>query len=107
VQLGVCVWWWHCHVPVMSADAVVCLCCMLHRGPGDGVGSFSVFPVWSECVCVVCVLAGRRRFVCCVWQVLTGPGAVFVALAQFRASVVVCVAAWVGCVLLVTVWGWV
>ena len=106
MQLSVYVWWrWH--LPVMSTDAVVCLCCMLHRGPGDGVDSFSVFPVWSECVCVVCVLARGRRFVFCVWRVLPGPGAVVVALAQFLARVVVCVSLWVGCALLVTVQGWV
>ena len=45
------------YLTVMSDfDVVLCLLWRLYRRTVDGVGSLPVFPVWSECVCVVCVL---------------------------------------------------
>ena len=83
------------------------LCCLLHHDPVGVVDSFSVSPVWSECVCVVCVLARGRRFLFCVWRFLPGPDAVVVDISHFLARVVVCVSVWVVCVLVVSVRAWI
>jgi hypothetical protein len=59
VQVYVCV---RCfgYLPVVSDLTVVsCLLWRLHCGIGEAVGSLPVFPVWSECVCVVCVCVDK------------------------------------------------
>ena len=52
----VCVWCYFYLTVMSDFDVVLCLLWRLYRRTVDGVGSLPVFPVWSECVCVVCVL---------------------------------------------------
>ena len=77
MQVYVCV---RCfgYLPVISDLAVVlCLLWRLHRRIGEDVGSLPVFPVWSECVCVVCVLMRYWCFVCLGGRVRSDPCVVF------------------------------
>ena len=63
--------------------------------------------MWSECVCVLCVLVRGRRYLFCVCGFLPGPDALGVGLPHFRARVVVCVSVWVVCVLVMSVRAWI
>ena len=59
----VCVWNVG-HLPSFP-EVVAVLLLGSHRLSGDAAGSHYVLPVWSVCVCVVCVLMWCRHFLCC------------------------------------------
>ena len=63
------------HLPVFP-EVVAVLLLRFHRPGGEAAGSHFVLPVWSVCVCVVCVLIRCRRFVCCGVRVRSSPCAV-------------------------------
>ena len=56
----VCVWYVG-HLPVFPGVVAVLLL-RSHRLGGKAAGSHYVLPVWSVCVCVVCVLMWCRSF---------------------------------------------